>query len=97
MAKKTKAAEKVEDSKTQGRAVMLPDGTRRVDYIRSQYYDKGVTRSEIRKALCELTKQDIPYQIVFAATKVKPDDYKAALKAKKVEAEEAKKAAAKAA
>ena len=93
MAKKSKNESKAEDSKTQGRAVVLPDGTRRVDYIRSQFYDKGVTRSEIRKALCELTKQDIPYQIVFAATKVKPDDYKAALKAK---AEEAKKAKAEA-
>lgn len=95
--KKIEAAEPAkETSTTQGRAVVLPDGTRRVDYIRDQYYNKGVSRSDIRKALNKMYEgkkdaQDIPYQIVFAATKLSPKDYKASLTAK---AEEAKKAKA---
>jgi len=96
--KKAKEAE-VEPAKeaSQGRAVLLPDGTRRVDYIRDQYYNKKATRSEIKNAINKMLEdagkkdEQIPYQIVFAATKQKPDEYTAALKAK---AEEAKKAKA---
>ncbi len=98
MAKTKKKETVAKESTSQGRAVMLPNGTRRVDYIREQYYNKGVTRSDIRKALNKMyvgqkDAQDIPYQIVFAATKLKPEEYKAALKTK---AEEAKKAKAEA-
>ncbi len=93
------------ETTSQGRAVVLPDGTRRVDYIRDQYYNKAVTRSDIRKALNEMYKgqkdaQDIPYQIVFAATKLSQEDYKAGLKTKADEVAKAKadaKVAAKAA
>lgn len=77
----------------QGRAVTLPNGDRRIDYIRDQYYKKGKTRSDIKNAINDMltkAKRDgevIPYQIVFAATKTKEDP--------RIEA--SKKAAAKAA
>lgn len=100
MAKAKKAAKKAakaaaeparEESSSQGRAVILPDGKRRVDYIREQYYEKGVERSAIRKALNEMyekagDKQDIPYQIVFAGTKQSREDYAAAKEEKAKEA-----------
>lgn len=58
-------------SGNQGRKVILPNGEARVDFIRRRFYDEGATRSEIRKELCELTGEDVVYQIVFAATKEK--------------------------
>lgn len=71
------------DTKTgQGSAVVLPNGVRRIDYIRDQYYTNGVhtegkdsTRGEIRKSINEMLEkagrkdEQIPYQIVFAACK----------------------------
>ena len=62
----------------QGRAVILTlkDGAevRRVDYIKKRYYEEGASRSEIAKELTELQGKTVPYQIVFAATKVKRDE-----------------------
>ncbi len=72
---KGKDAQEAED-KGQGKAVMLPNGTKRIDYIRDQYYKKGTERSKIRIAINEMLEEggrkdeQIPYQIVFAATKV---------------------------
>jgi hypothetical protein len=111
MAKAKKAAAKAatpaadaSESTNQGRAVILPNGTRRVDYIRDQYYGKGVERSAIRKALNEMYKdkdgkqtQEIPYQIVFAGTKLSRDDYAAEQKTKVAAAAATKKEAAEAA
>ncbi len=109
MAKSKKAAkvaaapaEDKSESTSQGRAIILPNGKRRVDYIRAQYYDKGIERSAIRKALNAMyvddkgeQTQDIPYQIVFAATKLSRDEYKAELEAKEKTAAEEKAAASK--
>jgi len=61
-----------------GQRVVLPTGEPRVDFIRRRYYDEGlndkgeriVTRSMIRKELAEMG-HEVPYQIVFAATKTK--------------------------
>ncbi len=70
-----KAAEVKEEGKGQGRAVVLPNGQRRIDYIRDEYYGKGTTRSDIKNNINEMLKgagqEDnvIPYQIVFSATK----------------------------
>lgn len=66
---------KKEDQKGQGRAVVLPNGQRRIDYIRDQYYGKNQSRSDIKNAINEMLKKAgkedavIPYQIVFSATK----------------------------
>ncbi len=79
-AKEAEVATKASATSGRGRAVVLKDGTLRVDYIRKRYYDEGAERSAIRKELCEMTGQDIPYQIVFAGTKVGREDYKAAQK-----------------
>lgn len=83
----------------QGRAVLLPNGKRRIDYIRDEFYNKGKTRSDIKNAINEMLKKEgkgaeIPYQIVFAATKDKETDPRIAAKAKAdaVEKEKAKKA-----
>lgn len=81
-----------EKSEGQGRAVMLPNGVLRINYIRDAYYDKTTglhdkdkqkTRSEIMNAINDMLekagKKDnvIPYQIVFAATKTKEDPRRA--------------------
>lgn len=88
MAKANKDEGKTEESaKGQGRAVVLPNGVRRIDYIRDAYYDsktglhgeKQKSRSDIKNAINEMLKEagpehgEIPYQIVFAATKTKID------------------------
>ncbi len=71
----------------QGRAVSLPNGQRRIDYIRDQYYTHSKTRSEIKTAINEMLEKAgrknevIPYQIVFAATKTDEDPRIAARKA----------------
>ena len=57
-----------------GRAVMLPNGQKRIDYIRDRYYKEGVSRSDIRKEINQIMADaniddKIQYQIVFAATK----------------------------
>lgn len=90
-------AKKAEDKKTeasgQGRAVILPNGERRVDYIRRRYYAEGATRSIIRKELCDMTKEDLPYQIVFAASKEDKEAYTQRLKDKAAADKEAARAA----
>lgn len=72
-AKKADAAE----GKGQGRAVTLPNGERRIDFIRDAYYKNGKTRSDIKKEVNAMYKEGddgiIPYQIVFAATKTEGD------------------------
>ena len=74
MAKKEKQAtaegEATEEKKERGVMLTLKDGTqvRRLDYIRSLWAAKTHTRGEIRTAVSELGNE-IPYQIVFAATK----------------------------
>ena len=82
----------------QGRAVTLPNGEKRIDYIRNAYYDKSgkhtdkcQSRSEIKNAINEMLPEDeaIPYQIVFAATKT-DDDPPVAQKARAKAAAEAK-------
>lgn len=96
--KPTAAATTAEES-TQGRAVVLPNGEKRIDYIRDQFYTKGKTRSEIKTAINEMLPEgeDIPYQIVFAATKHKTEDPRIAAKAaaEQREKDRAAKAAAK--
>ena len=69
------AAEEKTEGKGQGRAVVLPNGERRIDFIRKRFYDDGVSRSDIRKEINEMLPEDqaIPYQIVFAATKTEED------------------------
>lgn len=53
----------------QGVAVVLPDGTKRIDFIKKRYYVDGIERGVIAKELSELLGRTIPYQIVFAGTK----------------------------
>ena len=53
---------------------MLPNGQKRIDYIRDRYYKEGVSRSDIRKEINQIMADadiddKIQYQIVFAATK----------------------------
>ncbi len=85
----------------QGRAVTLPNGVRRIDYIRDAYYNKKTglhgesetSRSDIKKAINEMlekagrTDEQIPYQIVFAATKTVEDPRVAAAAAAKIRAD----------
>jgi hypothetical protein len=56
---------------TRGKAVILPSGEKRVDYIKRRYYKEGASRSDIAKELTSLQGVTVPYQIVFAATKEK--------------------------
>lgn len=53
----------------QGVAVVLPDGERRIDYIKRRYYVDGIDRGAIAKELTEKLGREVPYQIVFAGTK----------------------------
>ncbi len=93
-----------------GRAVVLPNGKRRIDFIRDSYYtngkhtDKCMERSDIKKAINDMLEkagkvdEQITYQIVFAATKTPEgvDPRIAAAAAAKVrEANKAEKAATK--
>ncbi len=71
------------EAKGQGRAVVLPNKEKRIDYIRNAYYDPKTglhgedqkSRVEIKNALNEMLKKagpehgEIVYQIVFSATK----------------------------
>lgn len=74
---KEKAAETTTEGKGQGRAVTLPNGVRRIDFIRDAYYKDGKTRSDIRKEINAMYDEgaegQVPYQIVFAATKTEGD------------------------
>lgn len=75
MASKNKEAASGEGKSEKGRAIILPNGEKRVDYIRTRYYDDGIKRGAIRTEVNEmltaagLEDDHIPYQIVFAATK----------------------------
>ena len=73
---------KAEEGKGQGHAVVLPNGQKRIDFIRDRYYNDGVSRSDIKKEVNAMYEDgadgQIQYQIVFAATKVKVADYKKA-------------------
>lgn len=88
-------ADKDTKKEGQGRAVVLPNGQKRIDYIRDAYYNKTTglhvkdeqkSRSEIKNAINAMLekagKKDaiIPYQIVFAATKTPEDPRKTAAK-----------------
>ena len=83
----------------QGRAVILPNGISRIDFIRDNYYDKKTgthtegckSRSEIKNAINEMLPEGegIAYQIVFAATKT-PEDPRVAAAARKEAAAKAK-------
>lgn len=57
-------------AKSRAIVLTLEDGTseKRADYIRRRA-DEGATRSAIAKELTALQGKDVPYQIVFAATK----------------------------
>ncbi len=71
----------------QGKVVTLPNGARRIDYIRDSFYnaktglhgEKEASRSDIKKAINTMLEEagrkgeQIPYQIVFAATKTDED------------------------
>lgn len=61
--------------KTNSRAIVLTleDGTteKRANYIRRRA-DEGASRSAIAKELTALQGKEVPYQIVFAATKGHP-------------------------
>ncbi len=85
----------------QGRAVTLPNGELRINYIRDAYYNAKTgthgesekSRSDIKNAINEMLEkagkkdQQIPYQIVFAATKTVEDPRRAAAAAAKVKAD----------
>jgi len=105
-----------EKAEGQGRVVTLPNGQKRIDFIRDNYYDKKtgkheegcMSRSEIKNAINEQLPEgeQIPYQIVFAATKTEEDPRiaaatraaeRAAAKAEKEAAAKAEKEAEKAA
>ncbi len=100
MAEKKEAA-----TEGQGRAVTLPNGVRRIDYIRDAYYNAKTglhgesekSRSDIKNSINEMLEkagkkdEQIPYQIVFAATKTPEDPRVAAKAAAAVKAAAAKK------
>ena len=79
-----KAETAITEGKGQGRAVTLPNGVRRIDFIRDAYYKDGKSRSDIRKEINEMLEKAnrgeevIPYQIVFASTKTEEDPRNAA-------------------
>ncbi len=93
MAKKAPAAAAAtnDEGKGQGRAVVLPNGQKRIDFIRDAYYNDGKSRGDIRKEINDQLEKAgreddvIPYQIVFAATKDKETDPRIAAAAAKVE------------
>ncbi len=73
-------------SESQGKAVVLPNGKRRIDFIRDQYYKDGKhsdeeqpKRGAIKTMINDMLKEagregeEIQYQIVFAATKTNVD------------------------
>jgi len=74
-AKDDAATEGASESSGQGRAVLLPDGTRRIDYIHKRYYDDGAKRGDIMREINKMLEdagrgdEKIAYQIVYAGTK----------------------------
>ena len=77
----SKATKDTKKTTGQGSAVVLPNGQRRIDFIRDRYYKngkhtdaepkRGAIKTEINDMLEKAGRKDeaIPYQIVFAATK----------------------------
>lgn len=65
------AATETAESSSRGRAVILANGERRVDYIRRRFYDDKIERGAIKKELKEKFDHEVAYQIVFQATKEK--------------------------
>ena len=56
---------------------MLPNGARRIDYIRDRYYRDGMARpairAEVNQMLVDAGQARIAYQVVFAATSGESD------------------------
>ena len=74
----TTAAAEAPQAEKKGAGIVLPNGARRIDFIRDRYYNDKKTRSEIRDEINEVYKnagedKKIAYQIVFAATKTEGD------------------------
>lgn len=84
MAKKSKQVESTEaetnpeanaaaetEKASRGIMLTLEDGStvRRLDYIRELWASKQYTRGEIKTKVIELGGKEIPYQIIFSATK----------------------------
>lgn len=71
--------EKEAGAPKQGAAIILPNGERRIDFIRRRYYDDGVKRGEIKNEINKMYEdagqedKKITYQIVFSATKTDAD------------------------
>jgi len=61
-------APQVQGGAAQGRAILLPNGMRRVDYIKARWA-AGISRGQIVKELKAMGHETISYQVVFAATK----------------------------
>ena len=66
-------ARPVRRRRARGPTVVLPNGRRRIDYIRDRYYGDGADRSTIRNeidAMLEEAGADarVRYQVVYAAT-----------------------------
>ena len=55
--------------------VPMTDGTERsmsrTEYIRTRWA-AGIDRGTIRKEVCKLQGKDVPYQVIFGATKNQP-------------------------
>lgn len=66
---KDQSTEEGTTTNKQGVAVVLPDGTKRIDFIKKRYYVDGAERGAIAKELSEKLGRTVPYQIVFAGTK----------------------------
>jgi len=91
--------ENADKKEGQGRIVILPNGEKRIEFIRNAYFnkkgehtDKCQTRSQIKNAINDMLKEAgregeaIQYQIVFAATKTDVDPRIASRAAAKVRA-----------
>ena len=63
--------------RSRGPAVRLPNGERRIDYIRDRYYRDGMARpairAEVNQMLADAGQSRIAYQVVFAATSGESD------------------------
>ncbi len=78
----TAVAEVAEAAPKQGRAIILPNGEKRAEYIRRRYAE-GISRGDIMREINAMLEEagrgeeKIPYQIVFAATKQKKEKVEA--------------------
>ncbi len=93
------AAAEATEGKGQGKTVMLPNGEKRSDYIRDEYYGSGENkgnRGAIKRAVNAMLEkagredEQIPYQIVFAATKNADEDPRVGQATRKAERADAK-------